>query len=259
MVVLNSLNTLFCHVTLIGCCVLISACAVERQVPVTALAPTQNNVQLPTGTKSVGSDLQIVESLPAPANTRGGADSVLLVGDLLEVDVFQVDELDKTVQIDSSGRISMPLIGHVAAAGKTVSALESDLERLYGIKHLQSPDIAVLVKESQGQQVTLNGEFLTPGVYPSSPNSSLLQAVALARGLSPTADTGKIFVYREFQGKKLVANYDLKKIQEGQAVDPQIFGGDIIVAFSSTKKVVQKNVKESLGVAVNAVRTIPLL
>ncbi|MEP3525428.1 MAG: polysaccharide biosynthesis/export family protein [Hyphomicrobiales bacterium] len=238
---------------------LISACGVERQVPVTALVSPQDNVQLPNGAKSIENDLQIVESLPAPENTRGGADSVLLVGDLLEVDVFQVDELDKTVQIDSSGRISMPLIGRVAAAGKTVGALESELERLYEIKHLQSPDIAVLVTESKGQQVTLNGEFLTPGVYPSSSNTTLLQAVALARGLSPIADTGKIFVYRDFQGKKLVANYNLKKIQQGQAIDPKIFGGDIIVAFSSKTKLAQKNLKETLGVAANAVRAIPLL
>ena len=243
----------------ITCSLLISACAVERQVPLTALASSPSNVQVPIETKSVENDLLVVESLPAPENTRGGADSVLLVGDLLEVSVFQVEELDKTVQIDSSGRVSMPLIGQVAAAGKTVSALESDLERLYGIKHLQSPDISVLVKESKGQQVTLNGEFLTPGVYPSSSNTTLLQAVALARGISLTADSEKIFVYRDFQGKKLVANYNLKKIQQGQAIDPRIYGGDIIVAFSSKTKVVQKNLKESLGVAVNAVRTIPLL
>ena len=257
--VLNTLNRLCCHGIMIGFCLVISACGLERQAPVTALASPQDTAQVPIGAKSIENDLQIVQTLPAPENTRGGADSVLLVGDLLEVSVFQVEELDKTVQIDSSGRISMPLIGHVNAAGKTVSALESDLERLYGIRHLQSPDISVLVKESKGQQITLNGEFLTPGVYPSSSNTTLLQAVALARGISLTADSEKIFVYRDFQGKKLVANYNLKKIQQGQAVDPRIYGGDIIVAFSSTTKVVQKNLKESLGVAVNAVRTIPLL
>ena len=243
----------------ITCCLFISACAVERQVPLAALASSPSNVQLPIETKSVENDLLIVQSLPAPENTRGGADSVLLVGDLLEVSVFQVEELDKTVQIDSSGRVSMPLIGQVAAAGKTVSALESDLERLYGIRHLQSPDISVLVKESKGQQVTLNGEFLTPGVYPSSTNTTLLQAVALARGLSPIGDSSKIFVYRDFQGKKLVANYNLMKIQQGQAVDPRIYGGDIIVAFSSKTRVVQKNLRESLGLSLNVLRTIPLL
>ena len=117
----------------------------------------------------------------------------------------------------------------------------------------------MLVTESKGQQVTLNGEFLTPGVYPSSSNTTLLQAVALARGLSPIGDSSKIFVYRDFQGKKLVANYNLKKIQQGEAVDPRIYGGDIIVAFSSKTRVVQKNLRESLGLSLNVLRTIPLL
>ena len=256
---LNNLNKLCCHAMFIACCLLVSGCIGERPVPITALAPSPSNAQLPIETKSGENVLQIVESLPAPENTRGGTDAVLLVGDLLEVSVFQVEQLDRTVQIDSSGRVSMPLIGQVAAAGKTVSALERDLERLYGIKHLQSPDISVLVTESKGQQVTLNGEFLTPGVYPSSSNTTLLQAVALARGLSPVGDSSKIFVYRDFQGKKLVANYNLRQIQQGQAVDPRIYGGDIIVAFSSTTKIVGKNVKETLGSVVNAVRIIPLL
>ncbi|MEP3265703.1 MAG: polysaccharide biosynthesis/export family protein [Hyphomicrobiales bacterium] len=222
-----------------------------------SLASTQSDVQLPLGSQSDDGSLQIVDSLPAPENTRGGTDSVLLIGDLIEVDVFQVDQLDKQVQIDSSGNISMPLIGQVKAAGKTVAALESDLERIYGIKHLQSPDITVLVKESQGQQVTLNGEFLTPGVYPTSSSTTLLQAVALARGLSPIGDTGKIFVYRDFKGKKLVANYNLKSIQEGKAANPRIYGGDIIVAFSSSTKVAARTLRSSLGVATNAIRAIP--
>ncbi|MEP2944091.1 MAG: polysaccharide biosynthesis/export family protein [Hyphomicrobiales bacterium] len=222
-----------------------------------SLVPTQGNAQLLPTSQSDDQSLQIVDKLPAPENTRGGTDSVLLVGDLIEIDVFQVDQLDKEVQIDSSGNISMPLIGRVKAAGKTVATLENDLERIYGIKHLQSPDITVLVKESKGQQVTLNGEFLTPGVYPTSSSTTLLQAVALARGLSPVGDTAKIFVYRDFQGKKLVANYNLKNIQEGKSSNPRIYGGDIIVAFSSKTKVATRTLRTSLGVAANAIRAVP--
>ena len=181
------------------------------------------------------------------------------MGDLIEIDVFQVDELDKEVQINASGRISLPLIGQVEAAGKTVAGLESELEKKYGVKHLQSPDITVLVKESRGQQVTLNGEFLTPGIYPTDTSTTLLQAVAQARGLSPLGDPQKIFVFRDFKDKKLVANYNLKKIQQGKNVNPRIYGGDIIVAFSSSAKVAGRNLRESLGVAANAVRAVPLL
>ena len=204
--------------------------------------------------QSSGSDLQIVSSLPAPANTRDGADLLISKGDVLEIDVFQVDELDKTVQVDSSGRVSMPLVGQVAAEGKTVAAFEQELETKYGIDYLQSPDITVLVKESAGQRVTLDGEFVQPGIYPTGANTTLLQTVALARGLSPIADDQKIYVYRDISGRKLVANYNLKDIRGGQLRDPRIYGGDVIVAFPSGTKVAQQNLKEALGLAVSAAR-----
>src|SRR5690606_34017473 len=66
---------------------------------------------------------RIVRELPAPS-IAGGGEQPISGSDVLEVDVFQVDDLDRTVQVDASGRISLPLIGAVAAAGKTVRELE---------------------------------------------------------------------------------------------------------------------------------------
>ena len=198
--------------------------------------------------------LRVVPSLPAPLNSSGGQDQLLLVGDILEIDVFQVDQLDKTVQIDSRGFVSMPLIGQVQATGKTVSNFELELERLYGVNYLQSPEITVLVKESVGQQVTMDGEFLAPGIYPTNPGTTLLQAVAQARGLSTLADEKKVFVYRDFQGEKVVANFNLADIRAGKISDPRIFGGDVVVAFKSQAKVAAENLKAALGIAVNASR-----
>jgi len=177
----------------------------------------------------------------------------------LEIDVFQVDSLDKTVRVDSTGRISLPLIGGVAAAGMTLDGLEKELERKYGANYLQSPDISVFLKESTGSSVTVDGQVLKPGVYPVSTGSSLLQVIALAGGFNPIADETKLYVYRQFNDKKLVANYSVKSIREGKLHDPKIYGGDVIVSFSSSSKVAAKNLREALGIAASATRVAPLL
>ena len=198
--------------------------------------------------------LKLVKNLPAPQNTRNGADQLIAENDVLEIDVFQVDQLDKTVQVDSNGRFSMPLIGQVTAVKKTVPALENELEQKYGAKYLQSPEITVFVKESAGQRMTLDGEFNKPGIYPTSANTTLVQAVALGSGLSKISDEKKVYVFREFNGQKLVANYNLKDIRLGKLKDPKIYGGDIIVAFPSNAKIASENLKQALGAAVNVAR-----
>nr|WP_306267827.1 polysaccharide biosynthesis/export family protein [Pararhizobium sp. IMCC3301] len=174
--------------------------------------------------------------------------------DLLEVDVFEVDELDREVRIDPNGRISLSLIGSVQASKKTISQLETDIERAYGEKYLQNPEVSVFVKESAGQRVTVDGAIQKPGIYPVSSTSSLLQVVAQAGGFKEIADTTKLYVFRDFDGEKLVANYNVKEIRNGKKADPRIFGGDVIVSFSSGSKIAMRGLREALGLAGSATR-----
>ncbi len=204
-------------------------------------------------------DLRVVGVLPPPQNTRQGADQLISENDLLEVDVFQVDDLDRTVRVDSNGRITMPLIGAIQAAGKTIPAVELELERVYGGKYLQSPEITVFMKESSGQRMTLDGQFNKPGIYPTTTSSSLLQAVAQASGFTPLADESKVYVFRKIGQTKLVANYSIKDIRKGKKRDPRLFGGDVVVAFTSSSKVAINNLKSALGLASSAARlAVPL-
>ena len=208
-------------------------------------------------TGSVGEksgNLRVVAVLPPPQNTRQGADQLIFENDLLEIDVFQVDDLDRTVRVDSNGRITMPLIGAIQAAGKTIPTVEQELERLYGVKYLQSPEITVFIKESSGQRMTLDGQFNKPGLYPTTSSSSLLQAVAQASGFTSLADESKVYVFRQFGETKLVANYSIKDIRNGRKSDPRLFGGDVVVAFTSSSKVAINNLKSALGLASSAAR-----
>ena len=203
-------------------------------------------------------DLRVVRDLPPPAVEAQGRSAALSENDVIEVDVFQVDELDRTARIDESGFITMPLIGQVKAAGLTVSELEGQIERQYGANYLQNPDVTVFVKESVGQRVTMDGEFRKPGIFPVTAQSSLLQAVALAGGLSDIANDREVFIFREFPDGKLVAAYSLADIRAGKARDPRVYGGDVIVAFASGARIAARNLREALGIATSAGSLLPL-
>ena len=203
---------------------------------------------LPAGAAS-RRKLKIVKRLPPPPETRGGAIQLLSPGDELEVTFFGIEKLDRTVRIDSSGNISLPLIGTMKAAGKTARRLERDLALAYGRNYLQNPQISVNVKKSMGQRVTVNGAVRTPGIYPVSPGMNLLQAIALARGFTEIGDPSKVFVFRNINGQQFVAQYDVEAIRGGRQPNPRIYGGDIIVTFSSAAKVAMQNLQAILGLA----------
>ena len=210
----------------------------------------------PVGQKD--GDLEVVSSLPAPPETNNGSDELVAENDLLEVDVFQVDDLDRTVRVDSNGKISLSLIGAVQAKGITLAALEKEIESRYAAQYLQNPEVSVFMKESSGLRVTVDGAVIKPGIYPVQSTSTLLQILALAGGFKDIADETKLYVFRQLGDKKLTANYNVKEIRAGKRQDPRIFGSDVIVAFDSGSKIAAKNLREALGIASSVVRLVPL-
>ena len=84
--------------------------------------------------------------------------------DVLDISVFQVPELTKSVQVADTGTINLPLVGEIAVVGKTPQQVERDLIARLGAKYLQNPQVTVYVKEYNSQQVTISGEIKKPGV-----------------------------------------------------------------------------------------------
>jgi polysaccharide export outer membrane protein len=174
--------------------------------------------------------------------------------DVLEVTVFKVPELSKSVQVSETGTISFPLVGEVAAGGKTAREIEQTLTKLLGSKYLQNPQVTVFVKEYNSQRVTIEGAIKKPGVIPMAGGLSLLQAVAQAQGLETTAET-TVVVFRVTNGRRAAAKYDVSSIREGKADDPQLQAGDVIIVPTS-------DVKEGINTVVKLLplaTLIPLL
>ena len=139
--------------------------------------------------------------------------------DVLDISVFQVPDLTKSVQVSDAGTINLPLVGEVPVAGKTAREVERDLTAKLGAKYLQNPQVTVYVKEYNSQQVTVEGAVQKPGVIPLKGRTSLLQLIAMANGFDPNSDW-TVLVLRQSNGKKQAAKFDVDAIQKGRADDP---------------------------------------
>jgi polysaccharide export outer membrane protein len=169
--------------------------------------------------------------------------------DVLEISVFKVPELSKSVQVANTGTINLPLVGEVAAAGKTAAEIEKDLTQQLGAKYLKSPQVTVYVKEHNSQRVTIEGAVRKPGVYPIRGTLSLLQLVATAEGVDKDIYSKDVTVFRTVDGNRMSRVYDIDAIREGKADDPPLRQGDLVVVDTSASKTAFQNTLKILPAA----------
>jgi polysaccharide biosynthesis/export protein len=174
------------------------------------------------------------------------ADYKISALDVLEVTVFGVPDLSRTTQVSSSGVITLPLINAVKAGGKTQSQLEKDIASKLAAAYLQSPQVTVFVKEYNSQKITVDGAVKKPGIFPVTGQTSLIQAIALAEGLSTVADPSGIIIFRIVNNKRLAARFDLKQVRSGKIQDPILKAGDIVMVDESATRTTLRDVKEAL-------------
>ena len=152
--------------------------------------------------------------------------------DVLDVSVFQVPELSRSVQVSDAGTVGLPLVGEFPAAGRTAQEIERDLAKTLKAKYLQNPQVTVYVKEFNSQRVTIEGAVKKTGVYPLRGKTSLLQALSMAEGLDAAADTS-VMVFRQGEKGRMGARFDLAEIRSGSAEDPLMQAGDVVVVGAS--------------------------
>ena len=191
------------------------------------------------------------EPLALPDTTTVTQSGDLRIGpmDLINVRVFGVDELGGDYQVDHQGEIKLPLVGTLNAKGYTSLEFAEVLESALGETYLQNPDVTVTIEESLGRQITIEGSVRDPGVYDVDGTISLLQAVALGGGTSDDANPEKVIVFRQVEGERMAAGFNLTKIRRGEAEDPRIYGNDIVVVDGS-------QARQTYG---DLLRSVPLL
>lgn len=157
--------------------------------------------------------------------------------DTLSINVFQEADISSAATVvDAAGNISMPLIGRIKAADRTAAELADHLAERLAERFYVDPQVTVTVVSSVAQRVTVQGEVNEPGIYPISGPTTLLDAVALAKGETENAALREAVVIRYVDGQRMGAVFDLKAIRRGDAPDPAITARDVIIVGHSNSK-----------------------
>jgi len=150
--------------------------------------------------------------------------------DVLDISVWKEPELTRTVPVRPDGKISMPLLNDVQAAGLTPSQLAAQITTSLK-KYVTEPQVTVIVTAINSQRVFIIGEVLRAGAYPLLPGMTVLQALSSAGGFTQFAALGKIYVLRNENGKQAKYPFNYKAAINGKQVDQNfsLKAGDTIV------------------------------
>lgn len=168
--------------------------------------------------------------------------------DTLAIRVFKMADLTGDYEVDLTGKISMPLIGEISAIDLTTAELDQRLTSKLGEKYLQNPDISVGIKSSTRRSVTVDGSVGKTGTFAINGPTTLIQAVAAAGGVSENGNPRRVAIFRQISGQRQAAAFDLTSIRRGEAPDPQVYPGDIIVVDGSATKAMQRQILNSLPI-----------
>jgi polysaccharide export outer membrane protein len=195
---------------------------------------------------SIAYDVQNFGTPDAPEPTRL-EDYKIEPTDRLKVSVFQVSDLSGEFEVDLNGEIAFPLIGTMKVADLTTRQLQGELkDRLR--RYVKDPVVSIAVSPTAKRSITVDGSVREPGMFPVSGSLTLIQAIALARGLDKEANPKRIAIFRRVGGRRMAAAFDLESIRRGQAEDPEIYSGDVIVVDGSKTKAFQRELLQALPI-----------
>ncbi|MGV1098197.1 polysaccharide biosynthesis/export family protein [Thiovibrio sp. JS02] len=166
---------------------------------------------------------------PPPAS--GGAKEYLVgVGDVLEVSVWGEERLSKTVFVRLDGRISLPLVGDVAAADTTLVSLAEQIKKRL-VAFVADPSVTVTLQESRSKAYYVLGQIARPGEYMLNYPVTVLQAIARAGGLLEWAKKEKIMIVRRSPSGERIIPFNYEDVLAGENLpqNVQVVPGDTIV------------------------------
>lgn len=163
---------------------------------------------------------------------KGALSSTYVIGseDVLEIDVWKEPAVTRTVPVRPDGKISLPLLQDVQAAGLTPAELGMNLTKRFE-KFFTDPEVTVVVTKMNSQRIYILGEVGHPGPQLLLPKMTVLDALSAAGGLSQFASKKKIYVLRKKNGKseRLPFNYKKAIRGKGPAQDIVLQPGDTVV------------------------------
>ncbi len=151
-------------------------------------------------------------------------------GDLLEVRVFEVEQLSQTVRVSEDGTITLPLLGRVQVGGLTQEGVTRVLTELLQAKYVKNPQVTIFIREYKNQQVAVIGAVVNAGSFELVGRKNLLQVISMAGGFAETAGN-QAFILREGpDGQTSTIAIDLKDllVNGNQALNVPIEPNDVV-------------------------------
>lgn len=185
---------------------------------------------------SVGAAAQAAQSQQTPAAAAAGqgvslpVDYVIGPEDVLGVLFWRDTEMSGDVTVRPDGKVTLPLIGEIMAAGLKPDALRDQVHKA-AEKYLSDPNVTIVVRQINSRKVFITGEVTTPGAYPLVAPRTVMQIIALAGGLTEYADAKSITVMRTQNGASKSFKFNYKDVSRGKGLEQNILlqPGDTIV------------------------------
>jgi len=151
----------------------------------------------------------------APASTPHDDRFVIGNDDVLAINVWKEPEISRSIPVRSDGKISLPLVGEVQAAGQTPAKLEADIAGKLK-SYISAPEATVLVQQINSQKFNVLGQVMHPGSYVITNSPTVLDAIALAGGFRDFAKQKSIYVLRENpDGTQTRLHFNYKEVVKG--------------------------------------------
>jgi polysaccharide biosynthesis/export protein len=184
------------------------------------------------GNQQAAQDADKTKSSAVSAPTAQPADADYKIGpqDVLRIDVWKEPDISRVAPVRPDGRISLPLVNDVQAAGLTPTQLAGVLTD--GLKKfITNPQVTVSVSEINSRRVYVTGEVTKPGAFPLLPNMTVLQALSSSGGFSQFAKIKSIYILRIEDGKQVKHPFNYKDVVSGKKPELNIplQPGDVIV------------------------------
>jgi polysaccharide export outer membrane protein len=168
-------------------------------------------------------------SKPAKATTEDPNYSIA-PEDVLTIDVWKEPEISRTVPVRRDGKISLPLLNDLQAAGLTPTQLGAEIvEKLRAT--IVHPQVTVIVAQMGSLKIYILGQVSRGGAYPLVPDMTVMQALSIAGGFTPYANVKKIYVMRRESGADKIFAFNYKEVISGRKAEQNIHlqAGDTIV------------------------------
>jgi len=171
----------------------------------------------------IGLLLLIFSAIAWAAERESATDEDYNIGksDVLEINVWKEEGLTRMVNVRKDGKITLPLIDDVQAAGRTPMELKDEIQQEMS-DYIESPSVTVIVQSQNSQQFYVIGEIANTGAYPLAKDLSVIQGIAQAGGFTEWADRDDILLLRKKEWGKMRINIDYYEIVSGESKDQNV-------------------------------------